>query len=168
MKKNIHVIHVTPCGLTKPGFCVLLTGALLCTAAFAVALAFAIPSIGEPVSIPVGIAIMALPGCIGLWLCFWYYGIHLPKFSIAMNMTEKEITLVTPKQCVTAPFCEVSYTVTSTLQARSQTYYLHLFHKGNKLIRINTGDWKNIRFLLDLPHKPDPKINKLRELRKYS
>ena len=168
MKKNIHVIHVTPCGLTKNGFRVLLTGALLCTAALAVALAFAIPSFGEPVSIPAGIAVVALLGCIGLWTCFWYYGIHLPKFSIAMNMTEKEITLVTPKQCVTVPFCEVSYMVTSTLQARSQTYYLHLFHKGNKLIRINTGDWKNIRFLLDLPHKPDPKINKLRELRKYS
>ena len=168
MKTNMQVIHVTPYGLTKLQLRALLTTALLCTAVFAVALAFAIPSFGEPVSVPAGIALVALLGGVGLWTCFWYYGIHLPKFSIAMNITEKEITLVTPKQRVTAPFCEVSYTVTSTLQARSQTYYLHLFHKGNKLIRINTGDWKNIRFLLDLPHKPDPKINKLRELRKYS
>ena len=168
MKKNLHVIHITPMDLTKLKFRALLTAALLCTAIFVAALAFAIPSFGESISIPAGIALVALPGCIGLWSCFWYYGIRLPKFSIVMNLTEKEITLVTPKQRVTAPFCEVSYTVTSTLQVRSQTYYLHLFHKGNKLIRINTGDWKNIRFLLDLPHKPDPKINKLRELRKYN
>lgn len=167
MKKNLHVIHITPMDLAKLKFRALLTAALLCTAIFVAALAFAIPSFGESISIPAGIALVALPGCIGLWSCFWYYGIRLPKFSIAMNLTEKEITLVTPKQRVTVPFGEVSYTVTASVQARP-TYYLHLFHRGKKLIRINTGDWNNIRFLLDLPHKTDPKINKLRELRKYN
>ncbi len=167
MKKNIHMIHVTPCGLSKPAFGALLMGALLCTATFAVSLAFAVRSSGDTVSIPAAVALIALFGCIGLWPCFWYYGLYLPKFLFSLNLTEKEITLVTPKQRVTVPFGEVSYTVTTSVSVRP-TYYLHLFHQGKKLIRINTGDWNNIRFLLDLPHKPNPKISKLKELRKYS
>jgi len=164
MKKDAHVIRVTPHRLSKFAYWALLIGAALCTVAFAVSVAVAIYA--DAVGIPMGIAVFSLIVCVCLWPCFGYYGVYLPKFSIAINLTEKEITLVTPKQRVTAPFGEVSYTVTTSVQARP-TYYLHLFHQGKKLIRINTGDWNNIRFLLDLPHKPDPKINKLRELRKY-
>ncbi len=167
MKKNIHMIHVTPCGLSKPAFGALLMGALLCTAAFAVSLAFAVRFSGDTVSIPAAVALIALLGCVGLWPCFWYYGIYLPKFSIAINLTEKELTLVTPRKRKTVSFREVSYIVTTSVSVRP-TYYLHLFHQEKKLIRINTGDWNNIRFLLDLPHKPTPKISKLKELRKYS
>ena len=163
MKKNIRMVHVTPCGLSKPAFGALLIGAALCTVAFAGSVAWAICV--DAVGIPIGIAVFFLIACACLWPCFGYYGIYLPKFSIAMNLTEKEMTLVTPKQRVTVPFGEVSYTVTASVQVRP-TYYLHLFHQGKKLIRINTGDWNNIPFLLDLPHKPSPKISRLKELKK--
>ena len=167
MKKNIRTVHITPYGLSKPAFGALFTGALLCTVAFAVSLTFAIRSSGDAVSIPAAVALISLLGSIGLWPCFWYYGLYLPKFSVSLNLTEKEIILVKPQERVAVPIHEVSYTVTTSISVRP-TYYLHIFHRGKKLIRINTGDWKNIRFLLDLPHKPNPKISKLKELRKYS
>ncbi len=165
MKKNAHVIRVTPHRLSKSAYWALLIGAALCTVAFAVSVALAICV--DAVAIPIGIAVFSLIACACLWPCLWYYGHYLPKFAIILNMTEKEVAVVTSKHRVIVQFVEISYIVTTSFAVRP-TYYLHLFHQGKKLIRINTGDWKNIRFLLDLPHKPDPKISKLRELRKYS
>ena len=169
MKKNAHIIRVTPHRLSKSAYRALLIGAALCTVAFVVSVALAICV--DAVGIPIGIAVFSLIACACLWSCLWYYGHYLPKFAIILNLTEKEVAVQTSKHGlivrVIVPFVEVSYTVTASVQVRP-TYYLHLFYQEKKLIRINTGDWDNIRSLLDLPHKPDPKINKLRELRKYS
>ena len=157
-KNNFQLLHVTPVKLKKPVFVAVLIGAILCTLAVPLCLwgMNRWPALGY-VSILLGLV------CLAIWLPFVYYGIYLPRGSICLDLTRKEFTLVTPRKTVKAALNEVSYTVTA-FGIRQPTYFLHLFYQGEKMIRLRTGDWNNIKFLLDLPHKPDPKIGKLKKI----
>ncbi len=155
-KNNFQIVHVAPIKLKKPVFWVLLIGAIFCTVAALLCL------LGKAWWFVLGyISIMLWCICLALWPLFIYYGIYLPKFSISLNLTQKELTLVTPRKTVTVPINEASYTVT-TFGIREPVYFLHLFYQGKKIIRLRTDHWSNIKFLLDLPHKPDPKVRKLK------
>ncbi len=166
-KLNNRIIRVEPYGLERPAFWALLASAVLCTAVFVTMLLFTeeFPqSPAEPINVYAGVSIFCAMMCVMLWPCFLYYGLYLPKLSITLNLASGEFTLVTPRKRVIAPITDFCYTVTSPFTARQSSLYIHIFHQGKRLIRINTDDWRNIRVLLDLPHKPDPKIDHLRRL----
>jgi hypothetical protein len=90
------------------------------------------------------------------FLYLLYYHLYLRKCEIVLDYLNKKITIGTPFSQKTLNFNDVYITI-KRRGLRTTSYLITIFNKSNKkIIKMDASYWDNIRYIVILPHKPNP------------